>query len=98
MANIKADYDPEIMAQLLAEPGVIEKVAQMTPDEQDLFKVLLVNAGTYKRYVYEQQKKQIREMAGEAFAGLRKMVKETEKLIRPDPEDKIKPRKNREGK
>lgn len=89
MKQIKVDYDPEIMAQLLSEPGVIEHVTQMTPDEQDYFKTLLVNQGTYQRYVLEQQKKQVKEMVGDAFPSLRKKARDVDMALRGGDLDKI---------
>jgi hypothetical protein len=59
-----AEYDQKIMDELLAEPGVAEKVAVMTAGELDLYKTLIVNQGIYRRYVYERQKKQLREAFG----------------------------------
>ena len=89
MKQIKADYDPEIMDALLAEPPVAEQVAQMTPDQVETFKYLLVNAGTYQRYLLEQQKKQIKEMTGEAFPGLRKKAREVDQALRGGNDDRV---------
>lgn len=88
--KIKTEYDPEIMAQLLSEPGVIEHVAQMTPKEQDFFKELLVSQGTYKRYVAEQQKKQVKEMIGDAFPKIRKAARKADEALRGIPDETLK--------
>ena len=60
MPDKKPTYDKQIMQDILSEPGVLEKFAQMTPKEQDYFKHLLVKQGIYQRYVIERQRKQIR--------------------------------------
>ena len=60
MAKIKPD--PKIMAELLAEPEIAPKVAQMTPKELAYFKKLLVTRGTYARYVSERQNKEIKDI------------------------------------
>ena len=51
------EVDPAIMAELLAQPGVREQVEQMTPDELDWYKELLVSEGIYKQYVKERKKR-----------------------------------------
>ena len=89
MKPIKIEYDPEIMDALLAESQVAEEVAKMTPDQVETFKYLLVNAGTYKRYVWEQQKKQIKEMIGDAFPGLRKKAREVDQALRGGSDDRV---------
>lgn len=48
--------DPEIMAELLDEPGVKENVERMTAGELELFKKLLVSQGIYSQYVKERGK------------------------------------------
>ena len=56
----KPKWDAKWMAQLLAEPDVAEKVAQLTAKELELFKHLLYKQGIYQRYVIEQQQKQLK--------------------------------------
>jgi len=49
--------DPEIMAELLAQPDVAKEVAGMTPEALDWYKELLVSSGIYSRYVKERGQK-----------------------------------------
>lgn len=63
----KPRYDPKIMKELLDEPTVKEKVAQMSPDETEMFKSLLVSQGTYARYVLERNKKAFMQSVRTAF-------------------------------
>lgn len=58
----KIKYDPEIMNSILNQPGVKEKVDELTPDELRQFKNLLVTNGTYNRHVIARQKKMVRDM------------------------------------
>lgn len=51
----KSKVDPKIMAELLAEPGVKEKVEKLTPGELALFKKLLVSQGIYSQYAKERK-------------------------------------------
>lgn len=48
--------DPAIMAELLAQPGVKEAVAGMTPDEREFYQELLISQGIYARYLKERNR------------------------------------------
>lgn len=75
-AKVKIEYDPDIMNDLLAEPEIAENIAQMEPQELELFRQLLVVQGTYKRYVWYLQKKQVMEDVKKNFPGLAKKARE----------------------
>jgi hypothetical protein len=51
--------DPQIMDELLQQPGVSENVAQMTPEMLEWFKKLLVSQGVYAKFVYEKNKENL---------------------------------------
>lgn len=63
----RPEYDPKIMDELLNKPTVKEKVAQMSPDEIEMFKSLLVSQGTYARYVLERNKEAFKQSVRTAF-------------------------------
>jgi hypothetical protein len=46
--------DPEIMQELLDEPGVREHVEKMTAQELEFYKRLLVRQGIYAQYLKER--------------------------------------------
>lgn len=50
-------YDPEIMAELLAQPTVASELAQMSPEMREWYIELIVKNGIYERYVRERGKK-----------------------------------------
>jgi hypothetical protein len=58
----KLSYDPAIMDELLSQPGVKEKVDELTPDELRTFKLMLVRNGHYQRLVSARQKRLLRSM------------------------------------
>lgn len=47
--------DRAILDALLAQPGVAEHVATMTPAERAWYERLLVEQGIYRQYVKERQ-------------------------------------------
>lgn len=49
--------DPEIMAELLAQPDVAKEVAGMSPETLKWYKELLVSSGIYTQYVKEREGK-----------------------------------------
>lgn len=53
----KPEVNEAIMAELLAQPGVAERVAAMAPDELAWYRRLLVSQGIYARYVRERKLK-----------------------------------------
>lgn len=57
----KLKYDPKVMDELLSAPGVKVQADQLTPDELEMFKSLLVSQGTYARYVLEKQKQALKD-------------------------------------
>lgn len=56
MGKRKQAVDPDIMAELLEQPDVALFVEQMTPDELEWYKALLVSEGIYDRYVRERNR------------------------------------------
>jgi hypothetical protein len=54
--------DEKIMQELLDQPGIREKVAEMSPEMVEWFKELLVSQGIYIRFVSEKQDKQVKEI------------------------------------
>jgi hypothetical protein len=63
-------FDKKWMKRLLSEPEVAEEVEKMTAMELEFFKQMLVKQGTYRRYVTEQQKEQVKQAAREQFPNL----------------------------
>lgn len=53
----KRKVDPAILRELLAQPEVAPHVVQMTPEEREWYKQLLVSEGIYDRYVKERKRK-----------------------------------------
>ena len=56
MGKRKQAVDPDIMAELLEQPDVASYVEQMTADEVEWYKGLLVSEGIYDRYVRERNR------------------------------------------
>jgi hypothetical protein len=48
-------YDPEIMNELLKQPGVKKNVKKMKPETLEWFKELLVSQGIYSKYIRERK-------------------------------------------
>jgi hypothetical protein len=63
-------FDKKWMKRLLSEPEVAAEVEKMTAMELEFFKQMLVKQGTYRRYVIEQQKEQVKQAAREQFPNL----------------------------
>jgi hypothetical protein len=58
------------MEKLLAEPAIAARVEKMTTLEFEYYKSLLVKQGTLKRYILEQQAKQVKDEVNKNFPGL----------------------------
>lgn len=56
MQKRKPKINPEIMAELLAQPSVKENADKMTPEMLEWFRELLVSQGIYAKYVKERRK------------------------------------------
>ena len=53
----KTRFDPEIMAELLAQPEVAREIEGMPADVLAYYKDLLVDEGVYDQYVRERKQK-----------------------------------------
>jgi len=53
----KTKVDPEIMAELLAQPDVAKEIEGMPADVLAYYKDLLVDEGVYDQYVRERKQK-----------------------------------------
>jgi len=55
--KLKTKVDPEIMAELLAQPEVAREIEGMPADVLAYYKDLLVDEGVYDQYVRERKQK-----------------------------------------